>query len=83
VVDKAAAETATGFKKKENTLGGPRSHGQALKQTGYGRNSDGPNAHTPHHATFVWAAFRNAGFKAPNAFAPDRNFGKRFATTRG
>ena len=81
-MDRAAAETATGFKKGKH-VGWSAFNGQALKQTGYGRNSDGPNAHTPHHATFVWAAFRNAGFKAPNAFAPDRNFGKRFATTRG
>jgi hypothetical protein len=36
-------------------------------KTGYGRNRDGPNAHTPRQATSVWATFRNASFMPTSA----------------
>ena len=47
--------TQTGFQRKENTLGGPRSHSPRGWQNKLARdeNSDGPNAHTPHQVTSV------------------------------
>jgi len=63
-VERAAAETATGFK-KERRLGGPCSHSRVEKQDGYGRNNAGPNAHTPHQATSLWGTSAIAVFLPP------------------
>jgi hypothetical protein len=35
------------------------------EQTGYGRNSAGPNAHRPHRAISVWATFRQLTVSQP------------------
>jgi hypothetical protein len=68
LVNWAAAETATGFKKGKHVVGGPRSHspggGEQTNKLARKEN-DGPNAHTPHQATSVWP-LSDMPFLTPN-----------------